>query len=445
MAFYFFATPEDMAEIFADLEAVSPVRIVYEHERTGTTKACYESASDIPGFSDADISSRHRPGFLVFPFQCEPVMTEVEVPTRTVMCIYRTDNPDAVAIRQPSMLYVESLKRPELRAGELDFFAVSNVAGEPGPTEKARLLARQMRKMIRRRSVRIHSEGAKRVYIARRALEMAQRGEIDLYWQHVCWSAADVAVDEAFLGDLHLPASADRPNLSAEDTGHNIVPIRKFSTKRVAFREPTEPDILFIAAYDDLVPIFEAAHLNDDLNYSRLGSARYRGTCPVVSELSGLGASHTKRDLTSGIVCWRGDSDAYGRVCEPYALADYRIGLLPDGYIAPSIAVFPGGVLLRGRAGREKALYSGYGRVVHASGEEHFTAFQEALLSRHERLITSPDLPNDLVVLPRAASLMDAGFNPDHSILSMQMMQHRLNVRPSNVVSFPLRPDSTAV
>ncbi len=445
MAFYYFATPEDMAEIFADLEAVSPVRIVYAHERTGTTKACYESAADIPGFSETDLSARHRPGFLVFPFHCEPVMTEVEVPTRTVMCIYRTDNPDAVAIRQPSLLYVDSLKRPELRAGELDFFAVNNVAGEPGPTNQARLLARQMRKMIRRRSVRIHSEGAKRVYIARRALDMAQRGEIDLYWQHLCWSAADAPGDNDFLNGLNLPVSAARPSPSKRDAGHNIVPIRKFSTKRVAFREPTEPDILFIAAHDDLIPIFEAAHLHDDLNYSRLGSARYRGTCPDASELSGLGASHTKRELTSGVICWRGDGNDYGRVCEPYALADYRIGLLPDGYIAPSIAVFPGGVLSRGRAGGEKALLSGYGRVVHASGEEHFTAFQEALLSHHERLITSPDLPNDLVVLPRAASLLDAGMNPDHSILSMQMMHHRLSVRPSNVVSFPQRPDSTAV
>ena len=52
---------------------------------------------------------------------------------------------------------------------------------------------------------------------------------------------------------------------------------------------------------------------------------------------------------------------------------------------------------------------------------------------------------DDLVVLPRAASLINAGMNPDHSILSMQIMHHRLSARPSNVVTFPQRPDSTAV
>lgn len=445
MAFYFFATPEDMAEIFADLEADTPVRIVYEHERTGTAKTCYGSASEIPGFSKTDLSARHRPGFLVFPFQCEPVMTEVEVPTRTVMCVYRTDNPDAVAIRQPSMLYVESLDRPELRAGELSFFAASNIASEPKPTDQARWLARRIRKAVRRRSVLIHSEGAKRIYIARRALKMAQRGEVDLYWRHLCWSPAEVQSDANFLNGLRLPAAADRTMPGPEDTRHNIVPIRKFSTKRVKFREPTEPDVLFIAAQEDLLSVFRTAHCYDDLKYSRLGSARYRSTCSDACDLPGLGASPTKRELTSGIIGWRGQSGDYGRVCEPFALADYRIGLLPDGYIAPSIAVFPGGVLLGRQARQEKVLFSGYGRVVHASGEEHFMAFQEALLSQHELLISSPDLPNDLIVLPRAASLLNAGMNPDHSILSMHMMHHRLSARPDNVVSFPVRPDTSAV
>ncbi len=444
MAFHYFATADDMAEIFADIEGEAPIRIVYAHERTGTDKACYRSVSEIPGFAETSKSARHRPSFLVFPLQCEPVMTEVEVPTRTLMCIYRTDNPDSVDVRQPSLIYVESFDRPEFRAGEISFFALNNISGEPGPTAMARALAKRVRKAIRRRSALLYSEGTKRVYIARRALAMARNGEVDLFWHHHCWSAAETVADAELLNGLRLPEAASRDPVSPGDISGNLLAIREFRTKRVEFREPTDPDILFVAAHDDLCPVFEAAQDFDDMNYSRLGPPRFRSVCSTVADLPGLGVSSLKREITSGIIAWRGDPADYHRVCEPYALADFRIGLLPEGFTAPSMVVFPGGALLRGRERQPKRLLCGYARIVHGSGEDHFSAFGEALRTRQIGTLRLPGLPIEIAVLPQAGLLLDAGLEIDSSPLALHIMQQRLNAKPDNVVLFPDRPGTGA-
>lgn len=442
MAFYYFATGQDLVEIFADIEAEAPVRIVHEHTKTGTAKACFQSARDIPGLADDSPSARFRSSFLMFPFQSEPVMTEVEAPTRTLMCVYRTDNPDAVDVSQPSMLYVQSLPRPELTAGEIRFFALADYCGEPDPTPQARALANRIRKAIRRRSCLLHSEGAKRVYIARRALEMARRKEIDLSCSYLRWSPAESEDDAMLLDGLELPNAAHRPGLKDPDRFGNVTPIRNYRVRTVEFSEPADPDLLFVAAYDDLKSLFEAVGDGADFNYARLGPPRYRSICQSPDGLPGLGASSLKREIESGIIAWRGEDADYRRVHEPFGLADYRIGLLPDGYTAPSMIVFPGGAHLRGSKRRAKRLFCGYARLVHESGRAHFEAFREAAITRCTDLIQLQDLPVDIPVLPRAKALLDADIELDASLLSLHILHHRVASRPSNVVAFPPRPDT---
>jgi hypothetical protein len=440
MAFYYFATGRDLEEIFAELEAEAPVRIVHEHNKTGTEKACFLSALDIPGLTDDEPSARFRSSFLMFPFHCEPVMTEVEAPTRTLMCVYRTDNPAAVDITQPSMLYVSSFPRPELIAGEIRFFAMNDYPGEPGPTPEARALANRIRKAIRKRSCLIRSEGTKRIYIARRALEAAQAGEIDLTCCHLRWSAAESADDAAFLGELELPRAAMRPVRADRNSHANVTPIRNYRVRNVAFSEPAEPDVLFAAAFDDLAKLFEAASPPDDLNYSRLGPPRFRSICQDPSDIPGLGATTRKREIESGIIAWRGKNADYRRVHEPFGLADYRIGLLPDGYTSPSMIVFPGGAHLRGAKGQPKRLFCGYARLVHDSGRDHFEAFRVAVADASLATIRVPDLPVDIPVLPQAKALIESGVEIDASLLSMHMLHYRIAAKPDNVVIFPERP-----
>jgi hypothetical protein len=440
MAFYYFATGQDLVEIFADIEAEAPIRIVHEHNKTGTHKECFQSARQIPGLTDDDPSARFRSGFLMFPFQCEPVMTEVEAPTRTLMCVYRTDNPDALDVSQPSMLFVESFPRPELTAGEIRFFAMTDYPGERNPSAEAKTLANRVRKAIRKRSSLLHSEGTKRVYIARRALEKARNKEIDLTCCHLRWSAAESEADAIFLRDLELPKAALRPEPKNRDRFDNVTPIRNYRVRTVEFSEPADPDLLFVAAYDDLKDLIEAASDADDMNYSRLGPPRFRSICQSADGLPGLGASSLKRDIESGVISWRGDPADYRRVHEPFGLAEYRIGLLPDGYIAPSMIIFPGGAHLRGSKRQAKRLFCGYARLVHGSGREHFEAFREAVFNRIADVIQFEDLPVDIPVLPEAKALLDSGIELDASLLSPHILHHRIASKPDNVVVFPDRP-----
>jgi hypothetical protein len=442
MAFYYFATGQDLVEIFADIEAQAPVRIVHEHNKTGTQKACFQSAREIPGLTDDDPSARFRSSFLMYPFQCEPVMTEVEAPTRTLMCVYRTDNPDAVDVSQPSMLYVESFPRPELTAGEIRFFAMTDYPGERNPSSDARALANRIRKAIRKRSSLLYSEGTKRIYIARRALEKARNKEIDLTCCHLRWSAAESEADAIFLRDLELPKAALRPGSKNRSRFDNVTPIRNYRVRTVEFSEPADPDLLFVAAYDDLKSLFEAACDAGDKNYSRLGPPRFRSICQSPDDLPGLGASSLKREIECGVISWRGEPGDYRRVHEPFELADYRIGLLPDGYIAPSMIVFPGGAHLRGSKRQAKRLFCGYARLVHGTGRAHFEAFREAVLSRHVDVVQLPDLPVDIPVLPDAKALLDADIELDASLLSLHILHHRIAIKPDNVVAFPDRPDT---
>jgi hypothetical protein len=378
----------------------------------------------------------------MFPFECEPVMTEVEAPTRTLMCIYRTDNPDAVDISQPSLLGVESFARPELTAGEIRFFAMNDYCGEPNPTALARALANRVRKAIRRRSCLLFSEGSRRVYVARRALQKACRGEIDLTCSHLRWSPAESEADKTLLTGLDLPKTAKRPVPKPADRLNNVTPIRNFQVRTVEFNEPTDPDLLFVAAYDDVKALLETASIAEDMNYSRLGPARFRATCQSPHDMPGLGASTLRRELETGIIAWRGEPSDYRRVHEPFGLADYRIGLLPDGYTAPSVVVFPGGAYLRGTRQEPKRLYCGYARLVHGSGQEHFDALHLAVLSRHADVVQIPDLPADIPVLPEAKALLETGIELDASLLSLHVMHHRIVSKPGNVVAFPKRPDT---
>lgn len=442
MAFYYFATGQDLVEIFADIEAEAPVRIVHEHNRTSTTKACFLSARDIPGLTDDEPSARFRPGFLMYPFECEPVMTEVEAPTRTLMCVYRADNPDAVDVTQPSLLYVPSLSRPELTAGEIRFFAMNDYPSEASPSPAARDLANRVRKAIRRRSCLVHSQGSKRVYIARRALEKARSGELDLICCHLRWSAAENERDAKLLDDLKLPNAATMPARRRRGLFGNVVPIRNYRVRSVEYSDATEPDLMFIAAGDDLKALLRAASTSDDLNYSRLGPPRYRSTCRSPYELPGLGASTLKREIECGVVTWRGDPGDYGKVHEPFALAEYRIGLLPDGYVAPSMIVFPGGAHLRAPKREAKRLCCGYARLVHESGRQHFEAFRQALAEQQSDALQLTGLPFVLPVMPEAKALLEAGVEADASLLASQILHHSIVFRPDNIVEFPRRPDT---
>lgn len=442
MAFYYFATGQDLLEIFADIEAEAPIRIVHEHNRTSTHKACYLSARDIPGLTDDEPSARFRPGFLIYPFDCEPVMTEVDAPTRTLMCVYRADNPDAVDVTQPSMLYVPSLPRPELTAGEIRFFALNDYPSEASPSAAARTLANRVRKAIRRRSCLIHSKGSKRVYIARRALEMARSGELDLICCHLRWSAAESENDAAMLADLQLPKAAMRHARRRRGLFGNVVPIRNFRVRSVEYSDAAEPDLMFAAAGKDLKTLLDAASTSDDLNYSRLGPPRFRATCRNPYDLPGLGASTLKREIECGVITWRGEADDYGKVHEPFALAEYRIALLPDGYIAPSMILFPGGAHLRGPKGDAKRLCCGYARLVHESGRKHFEAFRKALAEQQRGTLELSGLSFEIPVMSEAQALLDAGVEADATLLASQILHHSIAFQPDNIVTFPRRPDT---
>jgi hypothetical protein len=208
----------------------------------------------------------------------------------------------------------------------------------------------------------------------------------------------------------------------------------------VEFNEPDNPDQLFVAAYDDLSSIFDAACHVDDLNYSRLGPPRFRSICQSADGLPGLGASSLRHEIESGIIAWRDKAADYSRVCEPAALAGHRICLMRDGYTLPSIVVFPGGAHLRSADRQAKRLYCGYLRLAHSSGQGHFDAVREAIGRRHVDAVQAPGLPVDIPVLPQAKALIDAGVVLDASLLSRHIMRHRISENSGTVVAFPNQP-----
>ena len=52
MAFHYFATAQDLVEIYADIEAQAPIRIVYEHDMPGLEKEYFLSLMEIPGVAN---------------------------------------------------------------------------------------------------------------------------------------------------------------------------------------------------------------------------------------------------------------------------------------------------------------------------------------------------------------------------------------------------------
>ena len=442
MAFHYFATAQDLVEIYADIEAEAPVRIVYQHDKPGSAKEYFLSFMEIPGICDDGLLTRYLPSFLAFPFEIEPQVTDIDARTRRITCIERTDNPDAVEIRPPSLLFVDGFDRPELNAGEVSLYARTNYVGEPNPTALARMLANRVRKAIRRRSCLMHKQGTTRIYVARRALAMARRKEINLACGWDTWRPAEDDDDAKRLERLKLPKSACLPMVGRAARRHNITPMRKFRMRSVEFSQTDEPDQLFVAAYDDLKSLFAASCDADDRNYSRLGPPRFRSICQSANDLCGLGASSFRREIEAGIIAWREKAADYSKVLEPSALSDYRICLLHDGYTVPSIVVFPGGALLRGEGRQVKQLFCGYARVVHRSGQDHFEAFRAAVARCHVDMVQVPGLPVDIPVLPQAKTLIDAGVELDASLLSRHVMRHRTSANPGNVVAFPNQPDA---
>ena len=440
MAFHYFATAQDLVEIYADIEAEAPIRIVYEHDMPGSEKEYFFSPMEIPDIADEGPLTRRLPSFLAFPFEIEPKLTEIDTMRRRLTCIDRTDNPDAVEIRTPSLLFVDGFDRPELNAGEVSFHARTDYVGEPNPTAAARVLANRVRKAIRRRSCLMHAQGKTRIYIARRALEMARRKEINLACGWEIWRPGENHDDAKRLERLDLPKSASRPMVSRTERSHNVTPMRKYKMRTVEFNEPDDSDQLFVAAYGDLKSVFDAACNVNDLNYSRLGPPRFRSICQSAIDLPGLGASSFRREIEAGIIAWRDEAADYSKVREPMPLAEYRIGLLGDGYTAPSIIVFPGGALVRGGTRQVKRLFYGYVRIVHRSGQDHFDAFREAVQRRHLDAVHVPGLPVDIPVLPQAKALIDAGVTLDASLLSRHIMRHRISAKLGIVVAFPNQP-----
>ena len=442
MAFHYFATAQDLIEIYADIEAEAPIRIVYEHDRPGSEKEFFPSLMEIPGVDNDGTLTRCLPSFLAFPFEIEPVLTEFDAMERRLACMDRWDNPDAVEIKPPSLLFVDGFERPELNAGKVSFFARADHVGEPNPTVLATALANRVRKAIRRRSCLMHAQGKTRIYIARRALEMARRKEINLACGWEIWSPAECDGDAKRLERLKPPKSASRPVMSRTERSHNVTAMRRFRIRTVEFSETDNPDQLFVAAYDDLSSIFDAACDVDDLNYSRLDPPRFRSICQSVNGLPGLGASSLRREIEVGIIAWRNAAADYSRVCEPSAFADYRIGLPGDGDTVPSIVVFPGGALLRGAVRQVKRLFCGYVRIVHRSGQDHFDAVREAIMRCHVDAVQVPGLPVDIPVLPQAKALIDAGVELDASLISRHILRHLISEKPGNVVAFPGQPGS---
>jgi hypothetical protein len=440
VAFHYFATAQDLVEIYADIEAEAPIRVVYERDMPGSVKEYFFSLLEIPGVANDGTLTRCLPSFLAFPFQIEPELTEFDAMERRLVCMDRRDNPDAVEIKPPSLLFVDGFERPELNAGKVSFFARADHAGQPNPTVLARMLANRVRKAIRRRSCLMHTQGKTRIYIARRALEMARRKEISLACGWEVWSPAECEDDANRLERLNPSKSARRPMVSRTERSHNITPMRKFRIQTIEAGETDNPDQLFVAAYDDLRSIFDAACNVPDLNYSRLGPARFRSICQSANDLPGLGASSYRREIEAGIIAWRDETAEYGRVREPLALADYRIGLPGDGYTVPSIIVFPGGAHLRGGSRQVKRLFCGYVRIVRRSGQDHFDAFRQAVAQRHVDAVQVPGLPVDIPVLPEAKALVDAGIELDASMLSRHVMRHQAGANPGNVVAFPDQP-----
>ena len=440
MAFHYFATAQDLVEIYADIEAQAPIRIVYEHDMPGLEKEYLLSLMEIPGVANDGTLTRCLPSFLAFPFEIEPELTEIDAMERRLACMDRRDNPDAVEIKPPSLLFADGFERPELNAGKVSFFARADYVGEPNPTVLARVLANRVRKAIRRRSCLMHAHGKTRIYIARRALEMARRGEVNLACGWEIWSPADCDDDAKQLERLEPPKSACRPKVSRTERSHNVTPMRKYRIRTVEFNEPDDSDQPFVAAYDDLKSIFDAACDVNGLNYSRLGPPRLRSICQSANDLPGLGGSSLKREIEAGIIAWRDEAADYSRVCEPLALADYRIGLPGNGFTVPSIVVIPGGALLRGGTRQVKRLFCGYVRIVHRSGQDRFDAFREAILQRHVDAVQAPGLPVDIPVLPQAKALIDAGVELDASLISRHIMRRFISENPSNVVAFPGLP-----
>jgi len=440
VAFHYFATAQDLLEIYADIEAQAPVRIVHEHDMPGSEKQFFLAFTAIPGVADDGPLTRCLPAILAFPLEIEPELTEIDAMARRLTCLDRRDNPDAVEIKPPSLLFSDGFERPELNAGNVGHYARTDYIGEPNPTALARALANRVRKAIRRRSCLMHAQGRTRIYIARRALEMARRKEINLACGWEIWSPADNDDDARLLDRLKLPKSASRPVVSRTAQFHNVTPMRTFRLRTVEFDEPDDADQLFVAAHDDLKSIFDAACHVDDLNYSRLGPARFRSVCQCANDLPGLGASPLRREIEAGIIAWRDEAADYDRVCEPSPMADYRICLLRDGYTAPSVVVFPGGAHLRGADRQADRLFCGYMRLVHSSGRGHFDAVREAIGQRHVDAVQVPGLPVDIPVLPQAKALIDAAVTLDASLLSRHILRHRINAKSGTVVAFPNQP-----
>ncbi|MDH3196437.1 MAG: hypothetical protein OEL78_09010, partial [Hyphomicrobiales bacterium] len=256
MAFHYFATAKDLVEIYADIEAQAPVRIVHEHDMPGAEKQYFLSFMAIPGVGDDGPLTRCLPSILAFPLEIEPELTEIDAMARRLTCLDRRGNPDAVEIKPPTLLFSDGFERPELNAGNVGLYARTDYIGEPNPTALARALANRVRKAIRRRSCLLYAQGKKRVYIARRALEMARRKEINLACGWEIWSPADNDDDAKLLDRLKLPKSASRPAVSRTAQSHNVIAMRKFRLRTVEFDEADHPDQLFVAAYDDLRSIF---------------------------------------------------------------------------------------------------------------------------------------------------------------------------------------------
>jgi hypothetical protein len=328
VAFHYFATAQDLVEIYADIEAEAPVRIVHEHDIPGSEKQYFLSFTQIPGVANGGTLTRCLPSFLAFPFEIEPELTEIDAMERRLACMDRRDNPDAVEIKPPSLLFADGFERPELNAGNVSFFTRADYVGEPNPTALARALASRVRKAIRRRSCLMFAQGKTRIYIARRALEMARRKEISLACGWEVWSPAECDDDAERLERLKLPKSAFHSAVRRTERSHNVTPMRKFRLRTVEFNEPDNPDQLFVAAYDDLSSIFDAACHVDDLNYSRLGPPRFRSICQSADGLPGLGASSLRHEIESGIIAWRDKAADYSRVCEAAPTAR------PNGCIA---------------------------------------------------------------------------------------------------------------
>jgi hypothetical protein len=286
----------------------------------------------------------------------------------------------------------------------------------------------------------MYRQGKTRIYIARRALEMARRKEINLACGWETWTPAENDDDAKQLACLELPKSASRSIVNRTERSHNITPMRKFRMRTVEFSQSGDPDQLFVAAYGDLKSILDAACDVNDLNYSRLGPPRSRSICQSADGLPGLGASLLRREIEAGIIAWRDAAADYNRVYEPSALADYRICLPRDGFTVPPFVVFPGGALLRGADRQVKRLFCGYARIVHRSGQDHFDALREAVLQQHVDAVQAPGLPVDIPVLPQAKALIDAGVELDASLLSRHIMRQIVSANPSNVVAFPSQP-----